>query len=132
MRDLLSRLASRANERVWREAARVEPQTVSEYGGASADGSRPIRSGVPVIRSRQDQDARLAGQRRGSEFQGSIVSASQTERLFITRETYDGLGYALRVNDHVVLTDRPGAPRWRVVAVNEQDADDVTIHLAAL
>ena len=132
MRDLLSRLTARAVERAWQEAARFEPQTVSEYGGASPDATRPVRADVPVVRSRQDQDGRLAGQRRGSEFQGSIVSSSQTERLFLTAETYAGLGYALRVNDHVVLTDRPGAPRMRVVNVNEQDAGDTTIHLAAL
>lgn len=132
MRDLLSRLAARAVERTWREVARFEPQAISEYGGASADATRPIRSAVPVIRSRQDQDGRLSGQRRGSGYQGSVVTASQTERLFLTRETYAALGYALKVNDHVVLTDRPGLPRWRIASVAEQDAEDVTLHLAAL
>lgn len=112
------------------EAIRIIPQTRGQYGGPLADTARPPAD-VRAVFSTAPVAETMAGQRTGSELNGTTMFAHSSAEVWLDAETVAGLGYALRKGDAVQLLDRPGQPVYEISRPAPTDRGDVALLLVA-
>lgn len=100
-----------------------------ELRAAGVDPTRPARSIRGVFTKNAAAD-NLGGVRRGTELQGMTSMAVAPTRIWFEARALARLGYVLRADDLVTLTDRPGAPSYAIVKRGPSDLDDATFPLA--
>jgi hypothetical protein len=131
--NLLSRMAARSVDLVWGEVVRITPQIVTPYAIPGPDPTRPMREVRGVV-SMQNADANLEGTRRGTQFQGAVVTGTRATRVYLRASVYAGLGFEVLAGDAVelidVLVDRKGE-RYNVTRVVVTDTGDPVLEIAA-
>lgn len=123
--DAVSEIETEFGERV-----RIEPQTTSGTwrGRTGADPNR--QPGEVVGRyNTKAAAAELEGNREGSKFQSMTRIAAATHVVRFSAGQVAALGYAPVAGDHVVLLDRPGAPRFTAIGVDEGAGQDLRLDL---
>lgn len=131
--NLLSRMAARSVDMAWGEVVRITPQIATAYAAPGPDPSRPMRDVRGVV-TMQNADANLEGTRRGSQFQGAVVTGTRATRVYLRASVYAGLGFEVRAGDAVELidttNDRKGE-RYSVTRVAISDTGDPVLEIAA-
>jgi len=111
------------------EPIRIEPLLPNEYGEATPDGQRAVVTTRAVVALTPAVDG-IEGRRRGSDMQGTTTLALRKAMIWFPPAVYAGLGYGLRPGDRIVLTDRPGQPRYLVEREPvSSDRGDIAVYL---
>lgn len=128
--DAAARAADAVQTRVFGEPVRIEPQvTHRNFGTTGADNARPVRTVTGVFTKAPDSET-LEGSRRGADGRGTTRFAGFETQLWLAAATRAGLGYELRSDDIIVLTDRANE-RWTIVKAGPPtDIGDITLILA--
>lgn len=128
-RSSIAATAFAAVARTFGEPIRIEPLLQSEYAEASPDPDRAVVTTSAVVALTPAVDG-IEGRRRGGDLQGTTTLALRKAMIWFPPAVYEGLGYALRPGDRIVLSDRPGQPRYLVEREPaSSDRDDVAVYL---
>lgn len=122
--------AFRAVARTFGEAIRVIPLQASEYTEAMPDASRaPVDTRAVVALSPMTEP--FDGARSGPGKVNTMMRlAVRRASVWFPADVYGSIGYALRIGDKIVMTDRPGRPTYTVSREPiSSDRGDVAINL---
>jgi hypothetical protein len=127
--DAAARAADAVQVCVFGEPVQILPQAArNRHGLGAADNTRPARTVVGVFTKAPDSEP-LEGTRRGGDPRGFTAFSGYETRLWLSAEIYASLGYSLRKDDIIVLTDRAGQ-RWQIAKAGPAtDAGDITLAL---
>ncbi|ACL55629.1 hypothetical protein [Methylobacterium nodulans] len=111
------------------EAIRITPMAgEGEMAARTPDPARPEREVRGVFTLRPGEDT-LQGVRRGTELNGMTRVAVAPAQVWFEASVLAGLGYALKPDDRITLTERPGQPVYTIVKRGPTDLDDATVPL---
>ena len=115
------------------EPVRIEPMAVGDgytSSGATADATRPVATVIGTVSIMRGEPDRLAGQANDRAIPGLSRAAYRETKLHLSADAVAGLGYALRKDDRVVLTDRAMDNTFVVVDTSPGGYGDLFINLA--
>lgn len=127
--DLLNRLASRAIGRHYEETITVVPRASGPYARAG-DPARPTRT-VSAVVSIARIDETLAATNAGGDFRkGRFVGVSDST-VWISAAQVATLGYEIQTGDQIILSSRPGEPRYSVMFPGPNDLGDLSVTITS-
>lgn len=130
------RLASRAVDRIYGEPSTILPMTAAPANGRAArDPDREPHQAKGVF-DRKAADANVQFGNRGSGRGNDLNTVSHGVKMTFSvdrAELVDGEGneVPVRVGDVIELTDRPGAPKYRIARVLPGNSVRVDLELEA-
>lgn len=124
----LDALVGRAVARQYSEVVALQPTIAADYTERAPDPSRPAAE-IKGIFSLEFSTDDLRGQRLKGEFAGVGRAVLGAACLQVMASAYAALGYAIREDDRIVLTERDGGPAYAVAAVHPLGDGDVLLVL---
>jgi len=129
--DALMAGVDAACEATFGEGVTISPRVAGNYG-FKPDSSRPTRAGVSATVSISPIEGTPLGQNATGDglSKGRMATVAESEIWFSTA-AYASIGYELKGGDLIILTARPGSPRYCVERPAKTDLSDVAFIVSA-